>query len=1108
MAVGAIYSRALAEGGLQHALATISPTTLNAQVIVQDRPLGPADYDELRATLEESVDDRLGHMLRDIQRFGRAQPNLPLVTVFEGRPPPLDSYKGRPFFLTDFQEHTRIVEGRWPQVAPVLHENGLDMEMVLGEEAASSLALEIGSSVYLIPFKTDPSERIALKVVGIAEPIDPTEEYWMGSPDYFAGQEYGGDRVLLPLYVPEETFFSGLGNKYPTLVGDYGWFLFLDTSVLTASAVKPTEEAIVGLETDINKSFPRSLVLSGLDNTLAEHRRDLKVARVPIYLYISLVVVVILYFLVLVMGLLARTRSDEASLLRSRGASMLQMSGLLAFAEGIVVLLSMVLGPFLALAIVRYGLLRTINPAGEGGALSVGLSGDMFVMGVIGGLLSIGVFMASGMGLARLGMVEFLRVRARPPTVPFLQRYYVDLLVLVVVGILLWQIQSREGFLESDVLSKTLEVDYSLLMGPVLILLAAAFLVLRLLPLLVRALAWVAALLAPAWVSFALARVARDPLPHGSLAIILMMAAALGVFGATFQSTLSQSQRDQALYDLGGDLVVRGSSFSASSQEKVVGTPDVRSISPIGRDSVAMLDGASTVSTTLLTLDPDTLPSTTWFRDDFSSKSLTDLLTPLRFGEALRRQASVGSALPPSARSVGVWVNLDNLSQDDSRRSVSLWVRVSDSERRYRNLRLGDLTAAVERSRALEDLRGEVFEPPDSTQGRGPDDSAAQESIPTIENVWAFFETPLPEPSNVLTLPFSVVSIFISASSSSRSQPGSIGLDDITVKGPSISSDGIVVEGYEEPGRWVPMPNHKLVADTAERTPQAAHSGSFGLTFSWQESVGGVSRGILTPPGPFPLPAIGGPTFQVGQQLRIKAGDRTLPLEVRGVADYFPTIDPSSRPFLLVALEDYREYVRRAYGGVIRPVGELWVSLDDSADRGRTISLIEEQLPSFASIRDGDALADLSQRNPLAGGGWNGLTILGISALTVAALLALGAYAAVSVHTGRIDLTVARALGMSRLQILLFLALERVLVAVLGVAAGAAIGGLLGWWVLGFLDVSSSGRPLLPPMVVTIQEWLVVVVLVDLAVALMVAIAFATFSARKLRPSDILRTAE
>ena len=52
MAVGGIYSRALAEGGLHHALAVASESVLNVRVTIENRPLGGADYDNLRQGIE------------------------------------------------------------------------------------------------------------------------------------------------------------------------------------------------------------------------------------------------------------------------------------------------------------------------------------------------------------------------------------------------------------------------------------------------------------------------------------------------------------------------------------------------------------------------------------------------------------------------------------------------------------------------------------------------------------------------------------------------------------------------------------------------------------------------------------------------------------------------------------------------------------------------------------------------------------------------------------------------------------------------------------------------------------------------------------------------
>lgn len=569
MAVGAVYSKALAEGGLRHNLASTSPRVLNVHVITQNRPMGPADYQQLRSFTEEIAASRLGYMLRGIERYGVVQSNMRMVPApSEGRPP-LDASMGRPFFLTGLEDHSTLVEGRWPQGSPVLGDQGLSLEAVTGQDTASSMGLAVGSRVDLFPFVTDPSTRISITIVGLAEPTDPGAEYWMNSPSaYFSVQDLGGT-IFAPLFVTEESFFGGIGAKYPSFVGDFTWFLYLDTNVLTSTSVNPTRDALKGLETDLNRRFPRSLVLSGLKRALAQYQRDLTLARVPIFLFISLVVLVILYFLALVMGLSAGSRSDEAGLLRSRGASIFQVSGILVMGEAVVALVAMVVGPFLALMIVRYLLLSTINPVGTAsGGLSIGLSLDVFLMGILGGVLSLAVLVASSVSRARMGMVESLVARARPPTVPLLQRYYIDLLVLAAVAFLIWEIQSREGFVVRELSSSDLKVDFVLLFGPVLVLLGAAVVMLRLVPLLIRLMAWASRRTGPAWVAFPLVRLSRDPLTHGSLVIILMLASSLGVFGATFQSTLSLSQTERTLYSVGGDLVLNTPSQSSSADKK------------------------------------------------------------------------------------------------------------------------------------------------------------------------------------------------------------------------------------------------------------------------------------------------------------------------------------------------------------------------------------------------------------------------------------------------------------------------------------------------------------------------------------------------------------
>ncbi|MSQ06559.1 MAG: ABC transporter permease [Dehalococcoidia bacterium] len=1113
LAVGAGYSRVLAEGGLRHTLQTTPQSVLDAWIIVENRPLGAADYQRVRTTVEQTANSRLGSLVHEMHRSGRTQPNLPLVSSPQGESADPEAVLGRPFFHTDFAQHSRLVQGRWPEAAPVLHAQGVALEAVVGRQTAAAMQWKVGAQLYLVPFRADPPERITLTVVGLADPIDPNERFWMGFPAYFNLQDYGG-RPLAPLFVPEDAFFGGLGARYPSLVGDYSWYVFMDTNVLRANTAEPARAAMLGLETDINKQFPRSLVMSGLKNTLADYQRRLTLARVSLFLFISLVVVVILYFLAVVVGMLARTRSDEASLLRSRGASFVQVMGLLAVAEGTGILLAVAAGPFLALALVRGLLLGTVNPAAGpagGGAdsladsLNVTLGADMFWFGAIGGVLALGALLASGSSLARLGVVEFLRLRARPPTLPFLQRYYLDLLALGAVGLVWWQIRGRGGFVEQGLAARTPEVvDPSLLLGPALGLLAAALLAARVMPWLLRPMSWAGHRWAPSWASFALTRMARDPLPYGSLAVIVMLSAALGVFGASFQSTLSRSQQEQARYGVGGDLVVTGAAFEPSLQLELSALPGAGLVSPIIRESATLLGGFSDASVALVAVDPGTLPSAAWYRSDLSpsGKDLRQLLEPLRQGAAVSMPGgtavspglldpTLGIPIPPEASSIGVWVNTAGVNLGPLNQPLNIWTRVTDAGGKHRDLLLGALPPAA-----------------------GP--------------VWVYQEAPLPplpdarpDPSSTPGAPgtpgggpslrepqWGLVAIFLTGSSFARMPPGSISLDDITVKGPTLPPAGVVIEGHEAPGGWAPLAHTGPVADVVERTRESARSGQAGLSYSWdQGGPGETPRGAFLPPGPFPLPAIGGPTFTPGQEVRLRAGRQVLPVTIREVTDFFPTIDPSLQPFLLVSLADYNRYLARVGGGAFNPPQEVWIEVEESANRDLVLQALGQRFPSLASVRDGPAAAQLASRDPLAGGGWDGLTLIALGSLTLTVVLALGIHAVVSVKAQRVDLAVVKALGLSSRQLFLGLALERAVVIVLALAAGCALGFWLGQWVLGFLDLTSSGREVVPPMVFTVRGWLVGVVILNLVGAALLSVALAAWSASRIKAFDILRTA-
>ena len=87
-------------------------------------------------------------------------------------------------------------------------------------------------------------------------------------------------------------------------------------------------------------------------------------------------------------------------------------------------------------------------------------------------------------------------------------------------------------------------------------------------------------------------------------------------------------------------------------------------------------------------------------------------------------------------------------------------------------------------------------------------------------NRWTYYESPLPLEKVWLDPPFSVVTLYFVGRSLYRMPPGSIFLDDITVKlkPPPGSPDELVIEDFDDMGRWVALPHDGGVVDRAAVT--------------------------------------------------------------------------------------------------------------------------------------------------------------------------------------------------------------------------------------------------------------------------------------------------
>ena len=595
-----------------------------------------------------------------------------------------------------------------------------------------------------------------------------------------------------------------------------------------------------------------------------------------------------------------------------------------------------------------------------------------------------------------------------------------------------------------------------------LVFVGVALLVMRLLPLFAGLVARTADLMGPAWAWIALRRVSREPLPHSSLVILLLLTAGLGTFAATFQDTLSQSQRDRALYSVGGDMVVRVGD-TGSAEERLRQVPGIQAISPVGRRSVTVSGVEGIRSARLLTVDSATLAEASWFREDFANVDLSGLA-------GLLNQVGVppsGVSIPDDAATIGLWMRFD---------AVGLVPSVS--------VRLRDKSGAYH----VVDLS--------NAGGAG----------------WGYVEAPIADARQAIEPPAHLISISVSHSLGAGAPEGSISIDDVSVSSALDPNTRAVVEGFEglegqDP--WLPLPSKGKVADTVAEVPEAARTGETGLLFSWTNSIQSDARGALLPQGPFPLPAIGSATFTTGQTFNLEVDRLTVPLVIAEVVDYFPTLDPTFVPFVLVDSEDlvnYLDSVSTSRRGSV--AGEYWANLAEDADRAQAVVDINKQLPRLSAVIDSQMVVRNALDNPLSGGSWRSVVLLAIVVVTAAVFLALAFHGVVAARASRVDLVVMRALGQPQRQMWLSLVVERFLVALLGMGLGVGTGYLLAKWILAKIDTTVSGSQAVPPAVIGVETWVVGLTLGVLLAATIVATVLTAVLSGRIRSCDVLRTGQ
>ena len=1138
-----VYIQALERQGINTAIDRAPGSLLDIFIFARNVPLDADSLEGADRLIDEGVERHLSEVVRGRERYLRG----PTYLVGLPRQPIVDGRRvSRGYFqsLSNLEHHVTFVQGRMATDEVLPGPRGPIVEVVLGAPTASVFGVAVGEVVTLTPSLNNRT-RVQARIVGILEPTDPTDEYWQHNSSIFVdpgplpegpdiGVEVDPEEPPLAAFVTLGAFVEGVGRAYPGTLITSTWMIFVDKDGLKSWSTSKSVSRVNALEGDLVSGLPGVAVFTGIKALVADYNERSFFSRVPLVLLMSIMVITVLYYLGMMVSYLVQSRESDVALLRSRGASTRQLLRLYALEGLVLTAVAAVVAPFLAMgAVAAAGKLPYFRDITGGDFLPVELRWMPFLVAIGAGLLSLAIFVVPGVVGARAGLVIHKLRSSRPLSVPFFQRYYLDVGLLVLGGLVFWELRAR-GELVSGGLFQDVKVNEALLLAPVLLLTVVALLFMRFFPLFVRfisgespallhlAVAATLGALAPSIV----ARELGDDSGLASVAPLVLLAALAGIYWATNRAQGLQPR----LWGLASQagVVAFVVMLQPPATDEISFVPTIAfilivpaqilyilfrwlaQIAPVwvsmglwhmARNPMqyswlvlllVMVTGLGVLSTTVGgTLDRsqrerilyDTVADirVTGTPGFFNrgNRDLKELYLTIpgvtAVSMALRGEGTVGTSYFGS--------QFETLAVESQDFQYISWYRDDFSTRPLsgvmRALHVGTRSQPLAIPEGAEEI-GVWIKPLDAYPNvflwmvlKDARDVAHTVTLGGLGAPdWHRMSAEIPAH---LEPPLELVSVQLyEPVFGPGGTPLVLLLDDIHVPN-GREGEVDVLDGFEDRNEWSPLATSMISSDSIALTAKDVYRGERAAVFSVGKDTDRGIRGFYRSPSGRPVPIVASSSFitrtghQVGDALIIEMMGRLVPVVIRDSVDYFPTMDPGGGGFIVTDLDGLLDHLN-----LISPIARFApneIFITEAPGAAQSVrDVVATLAASTTGVHDREALLASVRLDPLITAGWRAMVPLSLAIILVSASLGYVTYLLSYANRSRSEMGFLQSLGLSGRQALGLLSLEHIVILIVGLGLGTWAGFQMSALMVSSVEVTETGDKVIPPFIL-MTDW-------------------------------------
>lgn len=449
-------------------------------------------------------------------------------------------------YASDFEQQVDIIEGRLPQAAT--GDPDTPVEVIIPETMAERLGVQVGEQFMTFRTTTGGTARtvqIPVTIVGTWTAKDPESPYWFYRQSVFDKQ----------MMIPEGTFMTRLVPVLDDEIAQALWYLIMDGSAISTDDVGFVVGRINNVVQRTNALLPNTRLEYSPLEALQNYRRSSRVLNVLLYAFSIPIIGLLLAFIGVVVGLAVERQRNEIAVLRSRGATMLQVLGIALLQAIFLGAVALGVGIFASQGIAYViGSTRSFLNFTAESEIRVLLTRTSLRFGVFAVVIVIIAQVIPSIGAARHTIISYKAERARTLRPPWWQRAWLDVLLLIPAGYGAYLLRQQGSIAVGDAGISGGPFDNPLLfLVPALVTLALTLFLLRILPKLMAGLAWIAGRLNGIGFLLASRYLSRDPSFYTAPLVLLILTLSLSIFTASLAVTLDGHMHDQNYYKIGAD---------------------------------------------------------------------------------------------------------------------------------------------------------------------------------------------------------------------------------------------------------------------------------------------------------------------------------------------------------------------------------------------------------------------------------------------------------------------------------------------------------------------------------------------------------------------------